>query len=148
MSKGVIFSGPNPLEQLADWYRDETERWLNLSARLENIKEKDMTEHYNGLTPAEAERLAMLIEEAGEIVQIGCKILRHGYESSHPETPDVTNRQLLAAEFNDLLAVAMMMELDFPQGTAKNPKIMRVLQKLRYTHHQPAPWHEDGGVAL
>ena len=42
-------------------------------------------EHFNKLTPAEAERLAMLAEECGEVVQIVGKILRHGYDSQHPD---------------------------------------------------------------
>ena len=33
---------------------------------------------FNGLTPAEAERLALLMEECGEVVQIIGKVLRHG----------------------------------------------------------------------
>lgn len=44
-----------------------------------------MPEHFNGLTPAEAERLAMLSEECGEVIQIIGKILRHGYDSYHPD---------------------------------------------------------------
>lgn len=34
-------------------------------------------ENFNGMTPAETERLAILVEECGEVVQIGMKILRH-----------------------------------------------------------------------
>jgi len=40
--------------------------------------------HFNGLSPAEAERLALLAEECGEVVQAVCKVLRHGYESTNP----------------------------------------------------------------
>jgi hypothetical protein len=36
---------------------------------------------FNQLTDAEAERLALLAEECGEVVQVIGKILRHGYES-------------------------------------------------------------------
>jgi hypothetical protein len=46
------------------------------------------------LNPAQAERLAILAEECGEIVQVIGKILRHGFESTHPEGGP-TNRQLL-----------------------------------------------------
>ena len=38
-----------------------------------SMKGHEMSEHFNGLTPAEAERLAYLIEEAAEVQQIACK---------------------------------------------------------------------------
>ena len=37
-----------------------------------------MDDHFNNLTPGEAERLAILAEECGEVIQIIGKILRHG----------------------------------------------------------------------
>ena len=40
-----------------------------------------MAEHFNGLTPGEAERLALLIEECGEVIQAASKALRHGMSS-------------------------------------------------------------------
>ena len=46
-----------------------------------------MTEHFNKLTPAEDERLAMLAEECAEVIQIVSKIQRHGYDSWHPDDP-------------------------------------------------------------
>src|SRR5579872_899269 len=36
------------------------------------------------LTPAQIERLALLAEECGEVMQAVSKILRHGYESRNP----------------------------------------------------------------
>lgn len=54
------------------------------------------------LSDAEVERLAMLIEECGEIIQIACNILRHGYEPKHPHhAPSATNRMLLEMEIGD-----------------------------------------------
>ncbi|KFH18409.1 hypothetical protein ELZ19_06815 [Brucella abortus] len=88
------------------------------------------------LTPAQAERLAMLAEEAGEVVQAACKALRHGFESTHPDGGP-TNRSLLARELRDLNAVMGMMlasgdlPLDEVVGDASD-----VERKLRYTHHQ------------
>ena len=35
--------------------------------------------NFNQLTPAETERLAILAEECGEVIQAVGKILRHGY---------------------------------------------------------------------
>jgi len=71
-----------------------------------------VTNHFNRLTEAEAERLAILIEECGEVTQAACKILRHGYESTNPkaitpieEDPE-TNRSALERELGDLLHAA------------------------------------------
>ena len=94
-----------------------------------------MPEHFNKLSPAEAERLAMLAEECGEIIQVVGKILRHGYESYHPQNPHETNRDLLANEVCDLLAVVQMMDGDFNVGGGLDPD-EAVAKKLRFAHHQ------------
>lgn len=92
-------------------------------------------QHFNQLTPAEAERLAMLAEECGELVQVVGKILRHGYESYHPENPTETNRDLLANEVCDLLAVIQMMDADFNVGGGLDPDAA-IAKKMRFAHHQ------------
>lgn len=59
--------------------------------------------HFNQLTPAELERLAVLSEELGEAQQIIGKILRHGYDSYNPIHPEEgTNRQMLEKELGDV----------------------------------------------
>lgn len=71
-----------------------------------------MGEHFNRLTPAEAERLALLSEELGEAVQAIGKILRHGYRSWDPTLPArhrKTNRQDLEDELGDVQAAVLMM---------------------------------------
>ncbi len=55
-----------------------------------------------GLTDAERERLAILVEEAGEVIHIAMKILRHGYFSFHPDNPYEDNRALLENELGHL----------------------------------------------
>lgn len=60
-----------------------------------------LTEHFNKLSEEEAERLALLMEECGEVVQVIGKILRHGYESHHPDS-DQINRSLLHDELGDM----------------------------------------------
>ncbi len=95
---------------------------------------------FNGLSPAEIERLAMLTEEAGEISQAVGKILRHGYESYHPNDPSMTNRSLLENEIADLHAVQLMMEIKgdiedlSPQASDAVGHAME--KKMKYTHHQ------------
>jgi NTP pyrophosphatase (non-canonical NTP hydrolase) len=62
------------------------------------------------MTPSERERLILLIEEAAEVQQIAAKILRHGYESYHPEDPDKKpNRNLLEMELGDLSFAIQLM---------------------------------------
>ena len=60
---------------------------------------------FSNLTPAQAELLACLSEEASEVGQAVGKILRHGYESSHPDFPMTYNREYLEKELGDLLAI-------------------------------------------
>lgn len=58
---------------------------------------------FNKLSDAESERLALLAEECGEVVQVVGKILRHGYESRNPVKADAeTNREMLEKELGDL----------------------------------------------
>ena len=92
----------------------------------------DEQSHFNGLTPAEAERLAMMAEECCEVVQACMKIFRHGYESHHPNDPLTSNRVILTEEFADVEAVAVLMNDDF----APIDPFDRVKRKLQYTHHQ------------
>lgn len=92
---------------------------------------------FNGLTPAEHERLAMLAEEAAEVVQIVGKILRHGYESKHPDNLNgPTNRQMLENEIADFYAIAGIME-DVKDVTVEGEAVRQAIKKKRrYTHHQ------------
>ena len=98
-----------------------------------------MQDHFNGLTPAEAERLAMLAEEAAEVIQVVGKILRHGYSGYNPDEPNLDNRVLLMNELADFNSVQLLMEGSgdvFRTGD----EIERVLaRKLTYTHHQAKP---------
>lgn len=93
-----------------------------------------MSDHFNGLTPAEAERLAMLAEECGEVVQVVGKVLRHGYGSHHPDGgPD--NRVALRYEIEDLRAVIAAMDRAGDVAPSPNDE-GRWPRKLRYAHHQ------------
>ncbi len=91
------------------------------------------------MTEAEKERLVMLAEECAEVIQVVGKILRHGYESYHPNDPRrVTNRDLLINELRDIEGVMFGMSLN---GDIKPPRIGsdpgKVWEKkLRWTHHQ------------
>lgn len=92
------------------------------------------------LTPAQAERLEMLAEEASEISQICMKILRHGRESYRPEDASRRpNRLLLEDEITDLGGViyGMLAAGDMSKNFGKIGNNGAAWErKLRYTHHQ------------
>ena len=101
-------------------------------------------QHFNELRPGEHERLAMLIEECGEVIQAAGKVLRHGYLSWHPDAkaPDEdhsppNNRDDLMREITDLLAVVHIMH---KRGDIQWPSESDVQaaenKKRRYAHHQ------------
>ena len=94
-------------------------------------------EHFNNLSPKQAELLAMLAEEAGEIIQVVGKILRHGLDSYHPDDPETTNSMLLTKELTDLAAVCMAMRFAGMIGASTAEAISAAYdKKLRYAHHQ------------
>jgi NTP pyrophosphatase (non-canonical NTP hydrolase) len=69
-----------------------------------------VAEHFNCLTPAQAERLALLAEECGELVQAVGKILRHGFDSVNPRIPySRNNRGQLEKEMGDVRAAMIML---------------------------------------
>jgi hypothetical protein len=95
--------------------------------------------HFNQLSPAEAERLAYLIEEAAEVQQIACKILRHGMQSYDPTNPEKgNNRAQLGRELRDLAGAVERMvragDLTFHPLEDANP-----LKGQSYMHHQERP---------
>lgn len=103
-----------------------------------------MSDHFNRLTPAEAERLAMLAEECAEVITEVTKILRHGYESWNPDDPEAqaspsskTNRHTLRLEIIDVHAVMQAM---FEAGDFENHGYAEVsaawTKKQRHAHHQ------------
>ena len=96
-------------------------------------------EHFNGLTPAEAERLALLAEELGEATQAIGKILRHGYESRNPHLMNgPTNRESLEKEIADVYVAARMM---FEAGDLRRMACAiheerKAEAVITYLHHQ------------
>ncbi len=96
-----------------------------------------MTNHFNGLSPAEAERIALLMEEAGEVIQACGKILRHGFESHHPST-GTNNRQELQKEIGDFRAAATLMHDagDIADCTVAGFEQIKLQNVTQYLHHQ------------
>lgn len=97
------------------------------------------TDHFNELTPGQAERLALLLEELGEAQQAIGKILRHGYSSTNPIVPDSPdNRAQLTKELGDVQCAIKLLcsagDLEKPLiKTAAKSKLKSV---IRWMHHQ------------
>lgn len=99
-----------------------------------------MSDFSTGLTLAETERLALLLEEMGEAQQVIGKILRHGYESVNPDLPPPagdTNRANLERELGDVLvAIDMLLDnddiLQWRLDDRKRVKAHKVRQWLHY----------------
>jgi NTP pyrophosphatase (non-canonical NTP hydrolase) len=90
------------------------------------------------MTNAELERLAILAEECGEVVQIVGKIIRHGYESHNPFDESKTiNRQLLEKELGDLeFIIWLMKKSDDVDSTNVITSEKQKRRKIKqYLHH-------------
>lgn len=91
------------------------------------------------MTPAQHERLSMLLEEAGEVVQICGKILRHGYDSYNPfDENKITNKDLLEKELTDLYVIMDKMNAYGDINLCLEHRDLNEVwgKKLKWTHHQ------------
>lgn len=91
----------------------------------------------NGLTGAQMERLVIIAEEAGEVIQAVTKILRHGWRSTHPSCPSMDNGAHLVKELGDLRAA---IQLCIQAGEILQPSYQyHALEKLarvkKYLHY-------------
>jgi len=96
---------------------------------------------FNQLTPAEAERLALLSEELGEAQQIIGKILRHGYENCNPyDVNRIKNRNLLEKELGDVHAAIRLMlrSNDISSSEIRYFKEFKLKKIEKYLHHNEA----------
>lgn len=92
------------------------------------------------MTPQQRELIEMLAEEAGEIVQICMKALRHGASSYHPaDQSRRSNSMTIADEVADLCTVARQINRSglYPKIPTDEEMDRIWKRKLRYTHHQP-----------
>lgn len=94
---------------------------------------------FNELSDAEAERLALLAEECGEVIHAIGKILRHGYWSVNPDEDDgPDNRSELATELGHVRAAQVLMEkqLDIDPSAVTEAFINKQESVKKYLHHQ------------
>lgn len=98
-----------------------------------------MIAHFNGLSPAQAERLAHLIEELSEAQKAACKVLRHGYDSYDPtDKSHPGNRADLENELKDVLAaIQRMTDARDVQAWSLADTRNAIAKSNRYMHHQP-----------
>lgn len=101
-----------------------------------------MKRHFNELSPAEAERLALLSEEMGEAVQSIGKILRHGYENYNPHEATPSNRKQLETELGDVMAAMKLMyeSGDIKKDAVKDRKRKKLEKVVMYLHHNQPPF--------
>ena len=93
--------------------------------------------YFNQLTPPELERLALLSEELGEAQQAIGKILRHGYESCHPDGGP-TNREALEKECGDVrhAMIKLCNERDLSKAQIHWYADKKAESVSQYMHHQ------------
>jgi NTP pyrophosphatase (non-canonical NTP hydrolase) len=97
-----------------------------------------VSQHFNGLTPAQAELLALLAEECAEVIQVIAKIQRHGLLSCNPNDPErTTNLNLLHRELGDVRAAMVMLSRAGVLHLGQLPALAGLkLERVReYLHH-------------
>jgi NTP pyrophosphatase (non-canonical NTP hydrolase) len=100
-----------------------------------------MGDHFNGLRPDEAERLAFLLEELGEAQHAIGKVLRHGYASTNPnEINFPSNRERLEDELGDILAaIRLLVDAgDLRERWIDGARDLKLKSVARWMHHQAA----------
>lgn len=101
-----------------------------------------MTAHFNQLTPAQAEALAVLVEECAEAQVAAAKILRHGASSHNPDDPDHEgNLEDLIRECGDVVAAIQIAcsEMSIAVGNVMSRKEVKLLKVREYLHHVRLP---------
>ena len=98
----------------------------------------------NELSLAQEERLYLLIEECGEVIQAASKILRHGYNSYHPDHPSRTNKDDLINELHDLLATIEILEDAKDVVNLGDDTAQAINKKIRWTHYQKDSYMTNG----
>ena len=99
-------------------------------------------QHFNGLTEAEQERLALLAEECAEVIQAVMKVIRHGYESHNPISEDLaTNRQLLEKELGHVRTALMLLTNggDLDNSSIVESGFIKLQTIQQWLHHQVRP---------
>lgn len=99
-----------------------------------------IVQSFNRLTPAEHERLSVLMEEMGEAIQAIGKVFRHGYETTHPDGGP-TNRDMLENELGDVryAMIAICEAGDLSKAKIHDWADIKRHTIGRWLHHQELP---------
>lgn len=100
----------------------------------ESSSEKDLP----NLTAPQLERLAVLVDELGEVTHAVGKILLHGYGSHHPDRPNRNNRDDLESELGDLTSIVSFMGAsgDISLDIVKEASAEKLRNRFdKYLHH-------------
>lgn len=85
----------------------------------------------------EAERLAFAAEEMGEAIHMIGKTLRHGFDSSHADYNNVSNRELIAHEIGHVLAaIDLLIASDIKSTTVQLSRERKHETVKQYFHWQ------------
>ena len=93
-------------------------------------------QNFNNLSPAETERLSILLEECGEVQQVIGKILRHGYDSGHPDGGP-TNRECLELELGDVYHAyqRLCVREDINEEAVLERAVVKGIKISQWLHH-------------
>lgn len=92
--------------------------------------------NFNGLSPAQTERLVILQEELAESIQAVSKIMRHGYESTNQGKLPLTNRLHLEEELGHVQnAIHMLTLQDLSRGQIEAYQDTKSRTIRQYLHH-------------
>jgi hypothetical protein len=96
-------------------------------------------EPFHQLSPAQAERLYVLIEECGEVIQAAGKVLRHGYESRNPlDDFSPTSQAQLTIELGHLRYITGLLSLkgDIDDDLRVEAAGQKAISIQKWLHHQ------------
>ena len=124
------------IEAFSNYYaKNESEYENPYSGALKEMSALGNTIVVNGVDLAGMEQLHTLSTRAAKIVQTVGKVLRHGYDSFHPDRPEQSNRQLLTLDLFDFWIAVHYLPDDFFEDVQDDYEDI-MARKMRYTHHQ------------
>lgn len=110
-----------------------------MSKKIDKKSKKKVKPFTNGLSAAEAERLAWLSEECGEVIHAIGKILRHGYGSKNPDKENSrSNRMNLCEELGHVHSAIGIMQFanDLSSKTMMESSASKTITVRSNLHHQ------------
>ena len=124
------------IEAFSNYYaKNESEYENPYSGALKEMSALGNTIVVNGVDLAGMEQLHTLSTRAAKIVQTVGKVLRHGYDSFHPDRPEQSNRQLLTLDLFDFWIAVPYLPDDFFEDVQDDYEDI-MARKMRYTHPQ------------